>query len=116
MVTDDGSWWWTPGGRPEGSETYEEALARELREELRIQPTFYRPYHTYRYWAEYSGKLPPHGGEEASFLVEFDGKLTPDNVEINQVKWCDRTELQDMIMLSSIKEEILTRLVRDDLI
>jgi 8-oxo-dGTP diphosphatase len=115
LVTDDGSWWWTPGGRPEVGETYEDALVRELDEELHIVPTKYTFYYKYRYFAEVSGKLAPHKGEESSYLVEFEGELRPD-AEVKSIRWMGKSELIKTVMLSSVKDEIISRLEKDGLI
>ena len=79
--------WEFPGGKMEAGETAEEALKRELDEELgiraRIGPRVSRLRHSYR-----SG-----GAVDLQFFLvnEFDGELT--NNIFQQMRWCELRNL-----------------------
>ncbi|BDP41243.1 hypothetical protein DAETH_12120 [Deinococcus aetherius] len=64
LVSRDGSEWSLPGGKPEGDETWEETLRREVAEEAcaevlacrllgaqRVEGLTPQPYHQLRFWA-----------------------------------------------------------------
>lgn len=87
----DNVYWYLLGGKVEEGESPEEALVRELFEELRIKVKPNRIHYLYTVRG-------PAYGEEAlvdliCFSAEFDGEMIP-SAEISQVGWIslDKTE------------------------
>jgi len=94
--------WEFPGGKMEAGESAEQALARELDEELgidaKIGPRITRMRHTYR-----SGKAV-----DLQFFVvqEFGGEIT--NRIFNDLRWCELSDLPSYDFLAADRN-----LVRD---
>lgn len=108
LVTDkDAEFYWTPGGRLEGNESYLDALYRELDEELNVgirSATVYKDLMHDNLLAKY-------------FLVKLDGDPRIGN-EINSFRWFSRIELNDnKAQLSPrITNSILPELLKDNLL
>jgi len=95
--TDNGTWA-VHGGGLEFGESFEEALYRELGEELHIKPINPVEFKTY------SGKdlhvVYPNQDEVyvvcTMYIVEeYEGEISPDNDEVSEVKWFDFDDLPD---------------------
>ena len=79
--------YWTPGGRPLPGESHEQTLRRELKEELNITLTFFRPYTSYEMIID-KERLISH-----YYLVTFKGKPSPKN-EITKIAWFSKEDFE----------------------
>jgi len=104
-----------PGGKIEGDETFEEALIRELKEELKmdIKAGDYELFGSFDAEADDKPGVQLH---MTTFLIKrYDGILEPDN-EIEELCWVD-TKNMDVIPMGSIfKHEVLPRLIARGLV
>jgi 8-oxo-dGTP diphosphatase len=96
-----GLMWEFPGGKTEGGETPEEALARELQEELgaavRIGAEVYRTRHKYV-------EMP-----EAIELIFFACRVVRGevkNLDFEKIAWCEPHDLRSMNFLAADRELI----------
>lgn len=95
--------WEFPGGKVEMGETLEQALIRELREELEVQALSITEYFHER--ATYSNGMTY---DITYYLIrEFTGE--PRNMEFNRIAWIDDERLPTLTHLSG-NEKILERL------
>lgn len=80
--------WYIPGGKRDGDETDEEALIREVKEELTVdlRPETIRHYGTFE--AQAHGKPEGTVVRMTCYEAEFDGELTPDS-EIAELRFVD---------------------------
>jgi 8-oxo-dGTP diphosphatase len=93
--------WEFPGGKREAGEALEEALARELREELgasaKIGPEVYRTQHTYA------------DSDRPLEIVFFAASALPDdvrNLEFEQIEWRTPESLPELDFLPADRELI----------
>jgi mutator protein MutT len=94
--------WEFPGGKMEQGESPQQALARELREELEIEARIGREIERYRYG--YAGKNPL---ELIFFEVDgFNGE--PVNRAFHEIRWVRRAELTAYAFLEGDKKFIET--------
>ncbi len=111
---DDGSWALN-GGCLEVGETFEDALKREIKEELGITVTKYRPVAVLSGEKEYH--VYPNGDEvygiDAVYQIdEYIGEPTPDNDEVLEIGWFEldnlpqNMHLPDKNFISNIKKFI----------
>lgn len=108
LVTDkNAEFYWTPGGRLEQDESYEECLKRELDEELGVKPKS----------IEYYGDFKHEVVDGKYFIVAIDGKLKPSN-EVTSYHWYSQDDFHaNKIRVSPrIAEQVYPQLIRDDLV
>jgi 8-oxo-dGTP diphosphatase len=99
--------WEFPGGKVEQGETFEEALVRELREELSIEATVKREFHRQE-WVYGESTSPENSTGEFHvryFLVEtFTG--TPVNNAFENVQWIIPSAMLNMDILEGNRRAI----------
>lgn len=115
-----GAWQFPQGGVDEG-ETLEEALSRELAEEISVKPRHYRVLQRkgpYRY-AFGNGKLVKgfHGKEQHYFLAEFIGSKKDIDVhtahpEFRATRWIMPQEFE-IDWLPKMKQEVYRAVLKD---
>lgn len=105
--------YYIPGGKREGSETDEETLVRECKEELTIDIL----KDTIKYYGTFEAQA--HGKAEGilvkmtCYMADFEGDLKP-NCEIQEIKWLDYSNLN--VKISPVDELIFKDLFDKHLI
>lgn len=105
--------YYIPGGKREGSESDEETLIRECKEELTIDIL----KDTIKYYGTFEAQA--HGKAEGvlvkmtCYTAEFSGDLKPDS-EIEEIKWLDYSNLN--VKISPVDEIIFRDLYDKHLI
>ena len=105
--------YYIPGGKREGSETDEETLIRECKEELTIDIL----KDTIKYYGTF--KAQAHGKAEGiivkmtCYIADFEGTLKPAS-EIEEIKWLDYSNLN--VKISPVDELIFKDLYDKHLI
>lgn len=115
-----GAWQFPQGGVDEG-ETHREALARELREELSLEPGDYEVVlqkGPYRYViGKGRTKKGFHGQEQQYFLLELTGPesridLKTASPEFRASRWIEPSEFEGK-WLPEMKREVYTEVLKD---
>jgi 8-oxo-dGTP diphosphatase len=94
--------WAFPGGRIEGDETRDQALIREVKEEVNLQVNqIIKKIGTYAYFGKTDEKIL---GE--SYLVSLnDWDVVIDRAEIEEFKWANLKEIKKLNCVPGILEE-----------
>lgn len=103
------AFYWTPGGKIEENETAEEALKRELMEELNITVTETTYYFTYLSLIEENNQ--PR--EVTCFFVKYLGEFKCSS-EINEMIWFSTND--NLSLQMGVKLHLIPKLLSDDLI
>lgn len=93
--------WEFPGGKQEPAETLEQALARELHEELGVRARIGRELYRTRH--QYDGMNEPI---ELVFFEAFTGRDELKNRVFEQIRWCDPSSLPALEFLPADRELI----------
>lgn len=115
-----GAWQFPQGGVDKG-ENLEQALKREMREEISLKPTFYKIISSkgpYRYL--YGGgraKKGFEGKEQHYFLLQFLGEpsdidVETEHPEFQDTRWIDPTQF-NLQWLPQMKREVYREVFRD---
>ncbi len=94
--------WEFPGGKVEGGERPEDALVRELNEELGIEATVDTELMRYEFG---------YNGRSAILLIFFRVRSfagEPENSEFEQMIWCPRGNLRDYDFLEGDREFLIS--------
>ena len=105
--------WYIPGGKREGDESDQQALIREVKEELTVdlQPETIKYLGTFK--AQAHGKAEGVIVQMTCYTAEFDGSIKP-SAEIAEIVWYDSTV--DHAFLSPVDIIIFGFLKKRDLI
>ena len=105
------SFYWTPGGKVDEKEDHEEALKRELYEELNIYLVKLKKYLEYETLNEITNKKQ----KIYCYLVKFNGEIKPKG-EITKCIWCSRKEIKEINASKGVFNYLLPKLIKDNLI
>ena len=103
--TDNGTWA-THGGGLEFGETFEQALIREVNEELHIKPVNPIEFKTYSgkdFHVVYPNKDEVYIVCTMYIVEEYEGEIKPDNNEVSEVKWFDFDNLPENLHAPDVK-------------
>lgn len=104
-------YFWTPGGKVDGEEGYEECLKRELKEEIGVNLISVKFFKEYEGVSFFNSEIKQ---KQAVYLIEIDGEIKPD-AEIESYIWMSKeeyenkkynTQTDDNIILDLIKENV----------
>lgn len=99
--------WYIPGGKREGDETDQEALVREVSEELavKLRPATIKHYGTFE--AQAHGKPEGTVVRMTCYEAEFDGEMQP-SAEVEEIAfvgydWKDKSSPVDVLIFEDLK-------------
>ena len=89
--------WETIGGKIEENETPEQALSREIREEINVEILSYKYFKDY-FWGEMISHV---------YIVELAGEPSPNETDFESYGWFTKEEIEKMNFAVNCKERIL---------
>lgn len=94
----------SPGGKLEGTETNEQALKRELKEELNVE------LESAKYFKTFSSNKPGHDKDKSivihAYLTDWNGDITPSN-EISNAIWVNYEESKEYNITDILQKIII---------
>jgi len=113
LVTASRDFYWTPGGKVENHEKLEEALIRELREELSIEVISFKPYIKYLSEIEEDASIR----EVNNYFIEYNGALELSG-ELTNMVWLGRDDFVagNINIQQGVREKLIPSLIKDNLI
>lgn len=104
--------WTNLGGKPEGNETEEEALIREIDEEIHCSATIIKKLGDFKAPAVFDKNTIV---KLSSYLVELNGKINLDDPELEECKFIPKNYKKLGIKMPiSIEEQILPFLIKNN--
>ncbi|MEK6959842.1 MAG: NUDIX domain-containing protein [Nanoarchaeota archaeon] len=102
--------WTNLGGKPEGNETEEQALVREIREEIHCDATVIKKLGDFKAPAAFDNAIV----KLSSYLVELNGEIKLDDPELEECKFIPKNYKDIGIKMPvSIEEQILPFLIQN---
>ena len=101
----------TPGGAIEKGESKQEALRREIKEEIGAELKSFSPYISYiAPWRDTKHKVH-------AFIVEVAGKVVPLS-EIRDIVWYSKENFlnNDLKLAIGVEKNLIPKLIKDDLL
>lgn len=100
--------WTSLGGKPEGNETEEEALIREIDEEIHCDANIIKKLGDFKAPAAFDDAIV----KLSTFLVELKGEIKLDDPELEECKFISKNYKEEGIKMPvSIEEQILPFLI-----
>ena len=120
VIAKNTRYYFTPGGGIKRGESTQNALRRELKEELSVEVIDFRPYLNYEYMLPREYKLAENENilsKVSCYLVKYRGKIIPKN-EIQQIFWCSRKNFESGEPKIGIgtRKYIIPKLIEDKLL
>lgn len=104
------NFFWMPGGKLEVGETPEDALKREIKEELDIGLLSFKPYITYLSDQEEDGTIR----KVYTFIINYEGQIN-NQAEIDRMAWLSKEDFEkETIPLQlGVKTHLIPQLIKD---
>jgi len=93
--------WETVGGNVESGETLEQALKREIKEELDVDIKSFKPFGEYKWSDEHLTRV------FKAFIVELVQEPQPNRYDFAEWGWFSKDEIEKMDFAINCKEKIL---------
>ncbi len=105
----------SPGGKVQDGETSQEALVRELKEELAIEVRIDNLAEFGTFYAEAAGQEGRSLKMEVFSVMAWDGAITPSS-EVAEIRWIDSTSVDDIELSSIFLHDVFPQLKERNLI
>jgi len=105
--------YWLPGGKLEAGETPEDALKRELKEELDVELLSFKPYITYVSDQEEDGTIR----KVYAYITKYSGEIK-NQAEIDRIAWLSKEDFSEgkIPLQSGVKTHLIPKLIADGLL
>ncbi len=101
-VIGEKNYWTLPGGGLENEETFEEAVIREVQEEVNLKVKVIKHLYTNSYELGVEKCFLAQVVEQNSPIIGFDPELPLDQQELKEVKWQPIKEMAEDIQVSEV--------------